>query len=83
MLLRSLSEKVFDQSICRTKELKTRLQCLASGMPKFVMPSAAKNGKVYKKKKRKNLAVLAKTPRLKSFFPAKLLSSNVKKTMAL
>jgi len=67
----------FNQSICRTKEQKTRLQCLASAMPKFVMPSAAKNGKVSKEKKRKNLAVLAKTPRLKRFFLARLLSSNV------
>jgi len=46
------------------------------------MPSAAKNSKVSKEKKRKNLAVLAKTPRLKRFFPAKRLSSNVK-TVAL
>jgi len=46
------------------------------------MSSEAKNGNVSKEKKRKNLAVLAKTPRLKRFFPAKLLSSNVK-TMAL
>jgi len=36
-------------------------------MPKSVMPSGAKNGKV-SKKKRKNLAVLAETPRLKRFF---------------
>jgi len=43
------------------------------------MPSAGKNGKVYKEKNRKNLGVLSKTPRLKRFFPAKLLSSNVKK----
>jgi len=78
MLLRGPSEKVFDQSICRTNEQKTRLQCLNSAMPKSVMPSAAKNGKVSQEKKRKNLAVLAKTPRLKLFFPAKLLSSNVK-----
>ena len=33
--------KGFDQSIRRTKEQKTRLQCLASAMPKPVMPSAA------------------------------------------
>jgi len=51
-------------------------------MSKSVMPSGAKNGKVSKEKKRKNLAVLAKTPRLKRFFPAKLLSSNVE-TVAL
>jgi len=61
MLLRGPSEKIFDQSICRTKEQKTRLQCLASAMPKSVMPSADKYGKVSKKKKRKNLAVLAKS----------------------
>jgi len=36
------------------------------------MPSAAKYDKVSEEKKRKNLAVLAKTPRLKHFFPAKL-----------
>jgi len=46
------------------------------------MPSTTKNGEVSKEKKRKNLAVLANTPRLKSFFPAKLLNSNVK-TVAL
>jgi len=36
------------------------------------------NGKVYKEKNRKNLGVLATTPRLKLFFSAKLSSSNVK-----
>ena len=51
-------------------------------MPKSVMPSADKNIKVSKEKKRKNLAVLAETPGLKRFFPAKLLSSNVQ-TVAL
>jgi len=40
--------KGFNQSICRTKEQKTRLQCLASVMPKFVMPSRAKKRKVSK-----------------------------------
>jgi len=46
-------------------------------MPKSVMPSGAKYDKI--SKKRKNLAVLATTPRLKYFcFSAKLLSSNVK-----
>jgi len=39
MLLRVPSEKVFDQSICRTKGQKARLQCLASEMPKSVMLS--------------------------------------------
>jgi len=71
--LRGPPEKVFDQSICRMSEQKTRLQCLASEMPKSIMPSAAKNGKVFEEKKRKNLAVLAKTPRLKRFSPAELL----------
>jgi len=66
--LRGPSDKVFDQSICRTKEQKMSLQCLASEMLKSVMPSAAKNGKVFEEKKRKNLAVLAETPRLKRFF---------------
>jgi len=75
--LRAPLEKVFDQSMCRTKEQKANLQCSASAMLKSLMPSGAKNGKVSEEKKRKNLAVLAKTPRLKRFFPAKLLSSNV------
>ena len=82
MSLRVPSEKVSDQSICRTKEQKARLQCLASAMPKSVMPSRANNGKVSKEKKRKNLIVLAKRSRLKRFFSAKLLCSNVK-TVAL
>jgi len=68
MSLHVPSEKVFDQSICRTKEQKARLQFLAISMTKSVMPSGAKNGKVSKEKKRKNLAVLAKTPLLKRFF---------------
>jgi len=68
MLLRVPSENVFDQSICRTKEHKARLQCLASAMPKSAMPSGAKDGKISKEKKLKNLAVLATTPRLKRFF---------------
>jgi len=46
MLWRGPSEKFFHQSICRTKEQQTRLQCLGSAMPKSVMPSAAKNCKV-------------------------------------
>jgi len=71
MLLRVPSKKVFDQSICRTKEQKARLQCLAKAMPKSVMPSGAKDGEVSREKKRKNLAVLAKTPRLKCFFFSK------------
>jgi len=45
-------------------------------MPEFVvMPSAGKNGKVYKEKKRKNLVVLVKTPRLKRFFSSKALAA--------
>ena len=43
MLLCVPSEKVFDQSNCGTKEQNTRLQCLASAMPKSVMPSGAEN----------------------------------------
>jgi len=35
------------------------------------MPSGAKNGKVSKEKKHKNLAVLTKTPRLKLFLFSK------------
>ena len=51
-------------------------------MPKSVMPSGAKNGKASQQRKRKDLAMLAETPRLKRFFLAKLLCSNVK-TVAL
>jgi len=47
--------KGFIQSIYRTKEQKTRLQCLASAMPKFAMPSGAKTRKACKEAKRKNL----------------------------
>ena len=36
--------KGFNQSIRRTKGQKTRLQCLASAMPKSVMPSGAMKG---------------------------------------
>jgi len=68
MLLRVPSEKVFDQSICRTKEQKAALQCLANAMRKSVIPSAAKNGEVSQEKNLKNVAVLAETPRLKRFF---------------
>ena len=72
MLLRVPLERVFDQSICRKKTQDAKLQCLASAMPKFVMPPGAKNGKDSKEKKRKNLAMLAKMHRLKRFFSAKL-----------
>jgi len=70
-MLRVPPEKVFDHSICRMKEQKARLQCLANAMQKSVMLSGAKNGKVSEEKKRKNLAVLAKMPRLNFFFFSK------------
>jgi len=57
------------------KEQKTRLQRIASGMPKSAMPSAAKKRKG---EKVQEWAVLAKTPPLKPFFPAKRSSNNVK-----
>jgi len=63
--------KGFNQSICRTKEQKTRIKCLASAMPKFAMVSGATMRKVCKEAKRKNLAVLAKTSRLKRLFFSK------------
>ena len=52
--------KGFNQSIRRTKEQKTRLQCLASAMPKpdNTIRSYEKR-KAAKKKKRKDLALLA------------------------
>jgi len=78
MLLLGPSEKVFDQANFRTKEQKTRLQCLACAMPKYVMPSAAKNGKVSKGKKCKNLAVLGKMPRLKHFFQQSFEAATLK-----
>jgi len=44
-------KKGFNQSIRRTKEQKTRLQCLASAMPKPVMPPGAmKSAKLLKRK---------------------------------
>jgi len=69
--------KSFNQLICRMKEQETKLQCLASAMPKSVMSSAAKKRRVSKKKKRKNLAVLGKTLGLNCFFPANLSSTTV------
>ena len=45
-------------------------------MPKFLLPSGAKKRKISEEKKRKDLAVIAKTPQLNHFFPAKLPSSN-------
>jgi len=63
--------KGFNQSICRTKEQKMRLQCLASAMLKFAMISGAKTHKVSKEAKRNNLAMLAKSPRLNHFFFSK------------
>jgi len=50
--------KGFNQSICRMKEQKTRLQCLASAMLKSVLPSATKKRKG---EKVQESAVLAKT----------------------
>jgi len=49
--------------------VQTRLQCLASVMPKSVMPSAQQLSKckVSKEKKRKDLAASAKPPRLNRF----------------
>jgi len=47
--------KGFNQSIRRTKEQKTRLQCLASAMPKPVMPSGAmKSAKLLTRKNARN-----------------------------
>jgi len=77
--LRGPSENVFGQSVCRTKEQKTRLQCWASEMPKSVMPSAAKNSKAVEEKNRKNLAVLAKSPRLKRFSSSRAFKAAVLK----
>ena len=43
--------KCFNQSICRTKEQKTRLQCLAWAMPKSVMlPGDMKSAKLLRRK---------------------------------
>jgi len=47
MLLRGPSEKVFDQSICRTKEQKTRLKCL---MPKCASHQQLKMAKFLRRK---------------------------------
>ena len=47
MLLRGPSEMVFNQSIRKTKEQKTRFQCLAAKMPKSVMLSGAMKSAKY------------------------------------
>jgi len=41
-------KKGVNQSICRRKEQKTKLQYVASAMPKSVMPSGAKKRKISK-----------------------------------
>ena len=51
------ARKGFNQSIGRTKGQKTRLQCLASEMPKSVMPSRVMKRKASKTKKRRDLAM--------------------------
>jgi len=58
--------KGFNQSICRTHEIAVFSY---SVMPKSVIPSAQQlnKRKVYKDKKRKDLAVSVKTPRLYRF----------------
>jgi len=53
------------------KEQNARYQCFASAMPKSVMLSGDKNGEVSEEKKHTNLAVLAKTTRLKRFYSSK------------
>ena len=50
--------KKSDRAICRTKEHRTRLQCLASAMPRSIVPSGAEKRKVSREQKRKDLAVL-------------------------
>jgi len=56
--------KGFNQSIRRTKEQKTRLQCLASAMPKPVMPQELRKAQSFQEEQ---TAVLAKTSRLNRF----------------
>jgi len=60
------SRKGFTQSICRTKEQKTRLQCVVSAMPKS-----------FGAKKRKDLEVSATTPRLNRFFQQNVQAATV------
>jgi len=50
------------------KRAESEVAVLSSAMPIYVLPSGGKDGKVSNEKKRKNLAVLTKTPRLKLFF---------------
>jgi len=71
-------QKSFHQSICRTKEQKTRSQRLASAMPKFAMPSGAEMRKVCWEVKRNNLAVLAKTSKLNRFFQQSFQAATLK-----
>jgi len=47
-------------------------------MPKFVMPSGANNHKVSEEAKRKNLAVLPKTPQLNCFFQQNFQATTLK-----
>jgi len=49
----SVSKVFFIQSICRTKEQKTRLQCLATAMSQFAMPAGDEKRNVSKEAKSK------------------------------
>ena len=71
--------KCFNQSIRTTKEQKTRLHCLASAMPKpFNASRSYEKVQASKKKKGKDQAVLAKTPRLNRFFQQNFQAATLK-----
>ena len=75
--------KGFNQSIRRTKEQNTRLRCLASAMPKPVMPPGAmKSAKLLQDEKVQGSGSM-KTPWLNRFFLAVLYCSVPWKVMCL
>jgi len=70
--------KGFNQSICRTKERKTRLQCLSGAMPKPVMTSGAMKSEKLLRRKSARIWQYNQNAMIESLFLAKLSSSNVK-----
>jgi len=71
--------KSFNQSIRRTKEQKTRLQCLSSAMRKPVMPQELRKAQSFKEEQTQGSGSFGRNVATESLFLAQLSSSNVLK----
>ena len=70
--------KGFHQSIRRRKEQKTRLQCLASAMPKPVMPSGAMKSASFEQEKAQGSGSVSQKAVTESLFLAKFQAATLK-----